>query len=655
MEKRTMLVLKELIHTEGVVNIGELSSALATTSKTISNDMDLIDHILRNFGAQIVSKQGLGYQLEVFDKNEFEIFKQCLYEKYLSVSTLSYFSMDRVEYILHRLLFEEDYLKSFVLAEELFISQTTLSNDLKRVKAILKEYHLQLTYKPSHGMRVTGNEQHLRLIMSKYLFLNEENHTVLQRPSPICLDTLQCTNLVVKILHTYGLSLASRGVEELVALLAVSKYRYHSGFKLLQAHEELEEAAACSEYAAARKLAKCVLETEQDEEIAALTIFLASRASVDVQKEKSCGWYRSTLRLVDEMLQYLLLTTDIDLVADDELRMLLVREMRAMHLRIRYGLEYHNWHTAFIKEESVVFEYALLISEFLSTKFDHMVSEPDISILAQCLYASLNRRSSPRQRKNVIYVFMNGRSVSTYFHFKIMRRLGEYIGSVNYRDFYGFQEELSSDDLIITDLPRSKFLSSKEQVFQLRNGLDEEELRLLRNILSRKHERMSQFLNSFSDKSILLQAKVRDRWDAIELLADQMKQVYHLGDDFGNLVIRREKMSTTEHPGNFAIISSIFPTSNETVCGLMTLKKAILWDQEYVQCVVMVSYGRDGTRTIMNAIQKMLGSHTLIHRILHSGTPKEVKENLECMFSQMDTRPCLKNKSCTNGYDLVNY
>lgn len=35
--------------------------------------------------------------------------------------------------------------------------------------------------------------------------------------------------------------------------------------------------------------------------------------------------------------------------------------------------------------------------------------------------------------------------------------------------------------------------------------------------------------------------------------------------------------------------------------------------------------------------------------------PNSVSGDFLCNFIFFDIRPCLKNKSCTNGYDLVNY
>ena len=53
------------------------------------------------------------------------------------------------------------------LGEELYISRSTLKSDLKKVRAFLDTYDLQIDYRSYAGMSVIGSEKNLRRCLAK--------------------------------------------------------------------------------------------------------------------------------------------------------------------------------------------------------------------------------------------------------------------------------------------------------------------------------------------------------------------------------------------------------------------------------------------------------------------------------------------------------
>lgn len=72
-------------------------------------------------------------------------------------------------HIIRRLLIADHFLKLEDLAEELFVSRSTLNNDFKEVKRTLKNYGISIDARPNYGIRLKGDEMRLRFCMSEFI------------------------------------------------------------------------------------------------------------------------------------------------------------------------------------------------------------------------------------------------------------------------------------------------------------------------------------------------------------------------------------------------------------------------------------------------------------------------------------------------------
>jgi lichenan operon transcriptional antiterminator len=103
------------------------------SEKTVRVRLNELNDLIKHHGATIVSKKGLGYQLIIVDKEEFNSY-------FDEREQLPNVSEDRIEYIFELLLNTNDYIKKDDLSEKLFISNKTLTAELKKIKYILIDY-----------------------------------------------------------------------------------------------------------------------------------------------------------------------------------------------------------------------------------------------------------------------------------------------------------------------------------------------------------------------------------------------------------------------------------------------------------------------------------------------------------------------------------
>ncbi len=82
-------------------------------------------------------------------------------------------SDDRLSFILNKLLFEQVPVLFDDLADELYVSRSTLSHDFKKIRRMLSEYDLSIESRANKGVYVSGEERDKRRFIINYFLGNQ--------------------------------------------------------------------------------------------------------------------------------------------------------------------------------------------------------------------------------------------------------------------------------------------------------------------------------------------------------------------------------------------------------------------------------------------------------------------------------------------------
>ena len=158
--KRCYLVVNQIADADRYISSGEIAANLQVSAKTVRKDIEKMTPQADHMGIHIQKKPGLGYYMDPVSANRWrDCGKELFQKRAYSVKE------QRFHYILQRLLSTEDYIKSADLADELFVSQTVISAELKDIRRCLAEYELTIENIPSYGIRIVGKEQYIRSYM----------------------------------------------------------------------------------------------------------------------------------------------------------------------------------------------------------------------------------------------------------------------------------------------------------------------------------------------------------------------------------------------------------------------------------------------------------------------------------------------------------
>src|SRR5699024_3472849 len=125
------------------------------TTRTTREDITRVDTTISNEGANIESIKQKEYKLNIIDDRKIRKFLQSVFrEQVANEDSIPKSPEERTTYLIRRLLLGEHYLKLDDLSEEIYVSRSTVQNDLKNVKEILNEYGIQLETRPNYGIKL---------------------------------------------------------------------------------------------------------------------------------------------------------------------------------------------------------------------------------------------------------------------------------------------------------------------------------------------------------------------------------------------------------------------------------------------------------------------------------------------------------------------
>ncbi|WP_331836826.1 BglG family transcription antiterminator [Erysipelothrix piscisicarius] len=170
---RQLIIMHHLAQGQ-TVTAHELALSSNVSIRTIKKEIQILREVLKSYQIEVCSIPGHGYRLNPLNEHQ----EEKIFENIGSISLIrrmnsfSRNNSERVSYLIRTLLNANDYLKIEDLAERMFVSRTTIHNDLKDVRLQLRRFHLELKSRPAYGLKLIGSEFNLRLAFAEYFFHN---------------------------------------------------------------------------------------------------------------------------------------------------------------------------------------------------------------------------------------------------------------------------------------------------------------------------------------------------------------------------------------------------------------------------------------------------------------------------------------------------
>jgi len=577
----------------------ELSAFLNVSDRTIRSDIAYINLYYNDM--LIESNVKNGYRLNMEALSNLNIH---------SDQMIPQTSFQRCFYIIHELLFKKNELNLVHAADEVFVSYSSIENDLKEIKKILEPYPTLKLVRRKNYISLGGNEEDKRELyvnlLVKKIKGNFLNFDLLATLFPN-FDILAVKELLEKIFKKYNYHGREMEFPVIIAYIgtAIERMLCH---KYIQAGGGNENIANSVEFSIAWEFYKDVSKTLhmeiKEDEITILALILRGKRQADTDNRVLLLNYDYTVnQLVNDILEDIYIQFDVDLRKDEDLKKGLSAHIQLLLERKKKNIHISNLFLDELKYKyPFFFEMAIRVGKLIGDKLNITIDENDISFIEEHLGGALERMNS-KNKYRVIMINPNNQALSSLCIKKIESIFHErmiIVGSINY--FEKKEVLKAKPDLILTTVPLEHNLNILTvQISIFVNS--EDEIKIFKALNSLDSDRFNEkFVMSFKTmiepRFFYFDLDLDTPEKVLSFMSDELYNAGLVEKDFKEAVLKREELSPTSFIYSFAIPHPLSAISKESKISVALLKKPIQWGEFQVKLVLLLAIKEDNQRII---------------------------------------------------------
>jgi len=496
---------------------------------------------------------------------------------------------DRIAYLTQRLLFSTRTIRSETLADELYISYSSLKKDMGKVRSLLAEYNLKITHIPNYGLEISGDEYYIRLAISNFFF-----HNFLSYLSNYKQNKYNRNNLILKdlertirsVIKGKNIILSDNTVSDLAIQLFIT-------FSRVQFEEELPNMSSnikvtdAMDYEKCREIILSVKKFFYGKDIGEKSInyfcthFSTKKLITHLEPSVKKRMNDLVLLILEEIYQ----NFDIDLTQNRDLTEKLALHFEQLKNRLGSDLTINN---------PLVFQYfrdylfaakititAVKILETKITKKQIPIDEYGYLILYfQYAINAVNFR-----KKVYLYTGSNRSEKLIYKQF-LERNLDKKRNEVFYVD--NLDEIPNHFDALIStvNVDTRKFMNKNVIIIE-----DKEKLKQVPTLVNNDNLIFDILKKYISEKSILVSNATNKRQVTKELFS-------HLKNN-GFLKGKITKKFSFQEVGNSLVhIQDLDKNIKKEICLVILLNKPMLWKKTVIKTLFLIKTKKDGDKDL---------------------------------------------------------
>ena len=635
---------------EQFVTSKELAAHMGCSDRTIRTYYKtLVEKLDNHSGLDLISKQGYGYKLDILDDDAYADF---LEENHINDRHFNYQSVtdinDRYNFLLNKLLFEQNEIYFDDLADELFVSRSTLSSDFKKIREKFKPYHLKIESKANKGVYVMGQERDKRRFIMDYFidsgFINTMHSYV---DNELLNQKISFEELTIIVLDEYregGLKLSDFVIQNLVIHIALAIRRITEGFRISKVSEDEVVLRVLAERRVAENILKRVSVSTgihfPIEEVDYITLHLVSKGHGN-----SC---HISEVLQEQVRQELIDSIDqINPTVKNDFQLIegLLAHLSTMYIRLQGKVVMENPLTAEIQANyRDMYQLAERVVSNMPTFSTYTLSPNEIAYIALHFMAAKERYKEQR-KYNVLVICATGYGSAQMLKSRIENELGNLVSITDVIGYYEINDEkLKGIDFIVSSIDLSNLMFNIP-VFTVSVFLNDEELKDIKQGIAHLNTSMANvedhqdelsvkdvFDDYFSEDYFFLMSDATKE-DVLKKLAESIS--VNENDQFEKRLLdmmkQREAMSSIVFGENIAVPHPLKAVGSKHHFAVAIVKNGVKWDEQYpsIKIIFLMSmsiHDNDGLPELTSAIVDLVDNPKLQEQMLACQSFDEFKK-----------------------------
>ena len=600
LDARMKKIIIELSDSE-YVTASELAKILDLNEKTVRTTIGKMRDSLDEYGIEIESKTRKGYHLLIYDKEKYQAFINN--DEWLSKNDIPNNSKEREEWLLDYLLKQHKFVRIDDLSEMLYVSRSTITNDIRNVEDSLKSYHITLIRRPNYGLHIQGSEFDIRNCMISQFKDNkwaqrfsdkEENE--LKEISKILLNNIQNQKVV----------LSKSMIQEMTSCIYIAKVRYEENYKITVSKNEVVHRI----YKPCIDVATNIVEELNekfhihllDSEIYYIAINIAARSDYNVlEGELESGVINQARKQATHMLDCVYDMMHLDMRQNLSLLYDLISFLIPMDIRMRYGIIAKNPFAEATKKK-YFFAYNVASQAVIPLKktYFHEVPENEIAYLTSIFALFIEQEKDKKKKYNILVICATNMSTSKLLAYQYKKKFKKYIDEVYTCEMYNLDSfDFSKVDYIFTTVEINRVLP--KPVLGISAFLEDEEVEKISSIL--KFKSSNTIADVYSEELFYDNIKGETKEEILFEICKRIPEKYGIPSDFYEGLLRREEITGTDLAKHVALPHPYETTSDISFACISVLDHPIRWTRQDVQVVILMAVAEDEQRDLTNFLQ----------------------------------------------------
>lgn len=618
-QKQIFIALED--NKDSYIKGAKLAMELNCSLKTLQNEIKELKLLLEKYQIEIISVTSKGYCLVIHEQKLYQECKQIIInnEEINDFNNQTY----RITYILNILLQGENYIKADDLADQMFVSRSSISSDIKIVKRILEKYQLQMEHKPNYGMIIKGLEKDKRnCILKERLGFRLDQKPIKKE----WITTV--SDIVVENLMKEKYRISDIVLQNLVLHICISLQRMQTGVYIEESVIPLPQGHT---FLIARKileeLSTIYTFTLQNSEVQFLALHLQGKRSY----EENDAITKQTDYFVNDMLGYIKTKTNIDLYGDVELRISLALHLVPLFIRLENQMQLENTMIQDIQVNyPLAYDVAVIAASYISNQKQYQLSDDEIAYLAVHFSLSLSKKENKVNPKKVLIICNARRGDYLMIQHMFLKEFSEMISELEIINAL----EIESHDVSLYDCIFATFLNHPlipTNALRINFFIDQKDIQRIKRALLGQSE-AKELLKYFKQEYFMGVLDSKEQQAVIKSMCDLASNYNDFDEDLYAACMRREELGSTAYGHMIALPHPDSLISKQTVVITAILKRPIVWSNQKVQLIFLICVEKGNQkdlRILFECISKFMMDHHSVEEVIYKGNYETFMINLK--------------------------
>lgn len=578
---RQFKIINIITNSSGPVTCDALSRTLGYSRRTIQNDISSI-----NSEDELITSTNLGYTINP--------------DKLGNLSLLKFENEEKLTHILLKnLIMNEKGVTVSALADKLFISLSTLENQLKSLQPVLEKYNLTLQ-REKGVISVEGNEYSKRTLIAS--LIQEESDSSFKSIEEIGqyfeqLNFARIKNIIDQAIDDYGYYIEGNYAFNLYLNIIISLYRMKSDLYITSLPKN-----AIDRKSAEYKIAQCICDRyashwnirPAEEDIIYISILIAGQIkplglqndNLIVRSVLSPDFMSRIENILSETFNFFMVNVNYSNALFN-----FAMHVDAMIKRIRNNQLISNEILDNLKTNCpFVFEMSIFLCNRISEEFNIEIPDSEIGFIAVHVGFLANAVDDEIDKINVLLACYDYYNIARNIYDGIQEHFGNYINISILNNTNPVIND--SIDLIISTRPLNIIGKKIIVVSPLYTTADRLEVfHVINEVLTTKILiNKNRTLSSYFHESLFFKTDdYADKESAIRFLCSKAIAFGLAGEGYTEEVLERERLCSTCFLETFAIPHSMNFLNSKTMFTVLISEKGIQWDSALIHIVLLIS------------------------------------------------------------------